>query len=235
MRVPFDDRPDFSHKKEHNTSIPHKSFYFVRHGESEANKLRIMCGGGYDTPLTEKGRLQTNEARRILGMLGDEKPRVLCHSDLSRAKETAQLLNKEIRLFSLSMPGLREHRMGKWEGLSWDEVVPMLEKKVDPENGERFIDFNRRIFSVTSDILTTHTLPLIVAHGGFWHALASIHGYEATEWPVNARLYFFRAVKNHEGFPWQICAYTLSAMKSVVQTDNSHVMVANRFSKNQKE
>lgn len=227
MILQFKDRFDSSSDKDLNTSIPQKSFYFVRHGESEANKLKIMCGGGSDTPLTEQGRLQTHEARRILGMLDDEEgPQVICHSDLSRTKETAQLLNKEMQLFSVSMPGLREHCMGKWEGRAWHEVVPKLENKVDPENGESFADFNKRIFSVITDILNTYSLPLIVAHGGFWHALASLYGYKAKEWPVNARLYLFRAAENPEGFPWQIFTYTISAMESIVQTDNSHLMVA---------
>ena len=34
------------------------TFYFVRHGESEANIKQIMDGQRVDAPLTEKGREQ---------------------------------------------------------------------------------------------------------------------------------------------------------------------------------
>ncbi|MEC7275963.1 MAG: histidine phosphatase family protein [Bdellovibrionota bacterium] len=34
--------------------IPNKIFYFVRHGQTEANAKGLICGGEWDIPLNKK-------------------------------------------------------------------------------------------------------------------------------------------------------------------------------------
>ena len=36
-------------------------FYFVRHGESEANKAGVWAGGGTNSPLTDLGKKQAED------------------------------------------------------------------------------------------------------------------------------------------------------------------------------
>ena len=74
--------------------IPLKHFYMIRHGETEANAARIMAGS-LDSPLTENGRRQAKTAQVIVNSLA-VKPSVIIHSNLSRARETAQIINEEV-------------------------------------------------------------------------------------------------------------------------------------------
>ena len=41
-----------------STMLEKKSFYFVRHGQSEHNQRGLVAGGKTDSPLTEKGIAQ---------------------------------------------------------------------------------------------------------------------------------------------------------------------------------
>src|SRR6056297_2934936 len=66
----------------------------IRHGESEANKKgRNQGEGGFwsDTPLSEKGNEQ---AEQVSQRLKTEKIDYIFSSDLKRAKETANKINK---------------------------------------------------------------------------------------------------------------------------------------------
>ena len=35
--------------------IPNKSFYYIRHGETEVNVQNLLCGSDWDAELTDKG------------------------------------------------------------------------------------------------------------------------------------------------------------------------------------
>jgi len=66
----------------------------VRHGESVANAKKVSQGKQdewIDTHLTEKGR---DEARKVAQRLKKEKIGIIYSSDLKRAKETAEEINK---------------------------------------------------------------------------------------------------------------------------------------------
>ena len=66
----------------------------VRHGESVANSKEIDQGNKdewSDTPLTEKG---LNQARAVAQRLKDEDIKIIFTSDLKRAKQTAEEINK---------------------------------------------------------------------------------------------------------------------------------------------
>ena len=71
--------------------IPSKHFYMIRHGQTEANAAQIMAGS-IDSPLTALGRQQAKNVHDILENL-EIKPKTIIHSHLSRAKETAEILN----------------------------------------------------------------------------------------------------------------------------------------------
>ncbi len=66
----------------------------VRHGESIANAKGISQGNRnkwMDTSLTKKGKEQ---AKKLAERLKEEKIEVIYSSDLKRAKETAEEINK---------------------------------------------------------------------------------------------------------------------------------------------
>lgn len=203
--------------------IPKKSFYFVRHGESEANRRKLICGGGNNTPLTDVGRQQARDVQRILEKITVDKPVILHYSDLSRTAETAEILNANLKLPCIASPYLREHVMGDWEDRPWCEIAPRLQRREDPEHGETFIAFYDRVSNVLTTILNEYDLPLIVAHGGIWRALASLHGYKPVVAPKNAALYYFKARSSSSEFPWAMYSFEMSAAGDVVVLEQSHL------------
>lgn len=95
----------------------------VRHGETEWNRaLRVQ--GTTDIPLNDTGRAQALQAAVALrGALG-EGPVFLASSDLSRARETAEIIGSELGLEGpRQYPGLRERAYGEGEGLTAAEFA----------------------------------------------------------------------------------------------------------------
>ena len=77
--------------------IPVRPFYMLRHGQSEANVANVIAGRGVDSPLTAQGRAEAETVRSTLSQL-DIPPQVIVHSSLSRARDTAHILNKSLGL-----------------------------------------------------------------------------------------------------------------------------------------
>jgi len=71
-----------------------KTIYFIRHGQSHANRSLFLQQTG-DTPLTELGVRQAQEAGRQLNRLGAQ---AIVSSTFSRARDTAQEIGKETGL-----------------------------------------------------------------------------------------------------------------------------------------
>lgn len=71
-----------------------RQLLFIRHGESEANKLEI-CAGHIDVPLTELGRQQAHTAGAELSN-GGAKVDLIISSPLIRAFDTAVIIAEEI-------------------------------------------------------------------------------------------------------------------------------------------
>ena len=136
----------------------------ARHGETDDNRQPVRFQGFRDTPLNDTGREQAHElAARS--------------SDLSRARETAEIVGAKIGLTPRLDPRLREANRGDWEGRLFIDV-----KREDPE---RFADWMRagasfrfpggeslqeqldRVTAALEDIERGGELPaLAVCHGG---------------------------------------------------------------------
>lgn len=76
--------------------ITPKAFYMIRHGETVANQ-EDWFSGSIDTPLTGLGRQQADIARQIVEQL-DDQPNMIIHSHLSRARDTAAIINQNLGL-----------------------------------------------------------------------------------------------------------------------------------------
>lgn len=93
---------------------------FVRHGQSEGNLMKVMCGQ-YDVKLTEKG---VKQAEMTAEYLKDWHFDAVYSSDLSRAYETCRCImvyhpDQEI----VKDPELREVFIGEWEHRSREEIA----------------------------------------------------------------------------------------------------------------
>jgi broad specificity phosphatase PhoE len=86
---------------------------FTRHGESEANVLRILSNRGLPHGLTEKGREQ---AMQLAQRLAGENVMALYASHILRAQQTAQIVSERIGLPIITSTVLRDFDCGEMEG-----------------------------------------------------------------------------------------------------------------------
>jgi broad specificity phosphatase PhoE len=151
-----------------NTMFAHP-FYYLRHGETEANASRIISGS-LDVALTPLGREQAQTAARALA----RKPITAIYSSpLCRARETAEAVAQALRLPVTIIPEIAERSQGELEGKPSDtRLLGTL-----PQGYESFEDFTRRVLRGLSQIDTR--LPLLVAHLGVFrvlcHTLEIVH------------------------------------------------------------
>ena len=92
----------------------------VRHGETDWNRDRRIQGST-DIPLNDTGRAQAQDAAASLRDAPDL-PSFIVASDLSRARETAEIIASELGLAAPRLyPQLRERSYGVAEGLRIEE------------------------------------------------------------------------------------------------------------------
>lgn len=152
-------------------------FYFIRHGESEAN-AKAFRSGQMDVPLTEKGR---EEVRALIPLLLDlsPQPQRIITSTLCRAYETAEMINAYLRLPLTRNKGLCEQHYGDLQGreLKWIRQQYGDQDDIAPPNGETFVVFQQRILKTLQNILALDQgIPLIVGHGGMMNAFRNFLG-----------------------------------------------------------
>ena len=89
----------------------------IRHGETDWNASGRLQGHT-DRPLNDYGRRQ---ARELADRLSDDAIAAIYASDLSRAKETAEIVGARLGLPVVVDADLRERNWGSWEGLTPSE------------------------------------------------------------------------------------------------------------------
>jgi probable phosphoglycerate mutase len=146
----------------------------ARHGETNDNRPPLRFQGFTDTPLNDTGRAQ---AVQLAERVADDGIRSLVASDLSRARETAEIVGARIGLEPSLDPRLREACRGRWEGHLFEEI-----ERSEPERyaawmragadfrfpeGESLLDQQQRVLAALTEIHTEAALPaLVVCHGG---------------------------------------------------------------------
>lgn len=151
-----------------------KSFYFVRHGESEHNQRGLVAGGKTDSPLTEKGIAQALGLKDKILAVGIEH---VISSPMIRAKKTAEIAWSGIPDID---DNLREFELGIFEGKEdkgVTEYVIDLPYDVPVPDGESKKEFTQRITSSVNKWLTIYEGTLLfVAHGFIWGMLLHMMG-----------------------------------------------------------
>lgn len=149
--------------------------FLVRHGSTEANERKpfVLQGSEIDTPLTTKGWQQ---AREVAAFLREVKLSAIYASPMIRAQQTASLCAEPRQMKVCAVETLKECRVGRWQGLSWDEIRARDPIEVErflanparerhPE-GESYEDVLARVAPALNDILAAHAGQnvLVVAH-----------------------------------------------------------------------
>jgi 2,3-bisphosphoglycerate-dependent phosphoglycerate mutase len=131
----------------------------VRHGETDWNAAGRLQGQT-DQPLSDFGRTQ---ARRLADELENENLAAIYSSDLSRARETAEVVGERLGLRVVLDPDLREKDWGTWEGLT------AVERDRVEFVGESTEAHQERILRALRKISERHPgdgRVLVVTHGG---------------------------------------------------------------------
>jgi broad specificity phosphatase PhoE len=130
--------------------------------------------GFADTPLNDTGRRQAHElAEKVAG----DGVASLWASDLSRARETAEIVGARIGLWPTLDARLREGCRGRWEGHLFADI-----EREEPDlyaawmrggaqfrfpGGESLVDQQQRVTDALQAIHRAGALPaLVVCHGG---------------------------------------------------------------------
>jgi broad specificity phosphatase PhoE len=151
------------------------TFYFVRHGESEANAARRFAGRT-DSPLTERGRQQ---AKAVTEALASVKFDRIVSSPLSRCRDTALVIAHQQQLPVDVEPDLVEIDVGESTGKPFDEVVGLPGWSDDAFNawphGETLDQVLSRAHRVITRIAAESAgqRVLVVGHGGVTRILMS--------------------------------------------------------------
>ena len=179
-----------------------RTFYFIRHGQSRANADNYPAGQ-LDSPLTEKGVQEAQEASAVIAALAPP-PRRIFTSSLSRARDTAAIINRGLGLTVSEDHELCEQDYGAFQGVSKDDIraVHGVHWHKTPPGGEAFTDFRARIIRAVDRVLMQESLPLIVGHGGMVVALslADHEGLDAAFRVGNAAI--LRAEEDYQGRRW---------------------------------
>ena len=166
----------------------------VRHGETDWNADGRLQGHT-DRPLSDFGRRQ---ARQLAEELAEEKLDAIYASDLSRARETAEIVAARLGADVLPVRDLREIDVGEWEGLTWPEIEARYpegarswrERGYGWESGESYEQLGERVVAALTQIAADHPEErvLVVGHGGTIRATrAFIEGLSVPESRARSR------------------------------------------------
>ena len=172
------------------------SFYFLRHGESDTNRRKVIAGS-QDPPLTDRGREQADAAARLVSALPIA---AVYASPKRRAAETARVASSILGLPVHTVDDLRERHWGELEGR------PTAERKthfMTPSGGEGWEVFVDRVWSALTAI-DGPAPGLIVAHAGIMLVLQLKLGFGVDFKLIdNARPVRFDS-PTQPGEPWRL-------------------------------
>jgi 2,3-bisphosphoglycerate-dependent phosphoglycerate mutase len=147
--------------------------WLVRHGQTDWN-LEHRYQGQRDLPLNVTGIAQAQE---LANELDGQHFQSLYASDLSRARQTAEVLARKFHLPIQLDSRLRECNFGSWEGLVYQEVELHFPEEYEarrrdplnspPRGGESLAQVALRVAHAASDIARQHPSGkvLLVSHG----------------------------------------------------------------------
>jgi probable phosphoglycerate mutase len=180
--------------------LARNQFYFLRHGETEWNRLHLMQGQT-DTPLNPHGIVQTEAAATVLMK---RKVTAICTSPLRRARHTAELISARINVPMLVIKDLGECAFGAYEGHPAGPWRDAWFAGAEIPGAERFEDFLDRSLHGLNAALAYGGRPLIVAHGGtFWAVRRYALGGDMVR-AANCELFALSPPRSETARKWRI-------------------------------
>ncbi len=138
-----------------------REFYFLRHGQTDQNTLKVPFTEERDIALNEHGKKQARALASSLALLPIH---TICYSPLQRAKETMDLGAVELKeVHRVEISALKECAPHVWPVMTQAEVMPPASAAV-----QHFFD---QVLSGVRAALAHRGPVLLVAHGGVHWAL----------------------------------------------------------------
>jgi broad specificity phosphatase PhoE len=179
-----------------DATIETRLYFFARHGETDWN-AEGRWQGQTDVPLNDVGRAQ---AKALGARLRAEGIRLIVSSDLSRARETAEIVAGELGLgLDCVDAAFRERAYGIFEGLTREECVARYpaewasfegDPRTPPPGVEPLSEVAGRMLIGLRRVTERGTQPaLIVSHGRAIRSLAGVITGESTTPLSNGGIY----------------------------------------------
>lgn len=152
-----------------------KTVYFVRHGQSEANKNRITAGSGLDIDLTQAG---THQALQAGNFLKDKNIQLIVSSPMKRAYHTASIIAQQVGYDPsqiVTNDKFTERYLGDMTGKPHDEVQTWFSMGITPPGGESTEQMHDRIVTGLDWLKSLEADNIVlVSHGGPGRMIRSI-------------------------------------------------------------
>lgn len=164
------------------TASTSRTWYLVRHGETEWNAAARMQGQ-LDSPLTARGRAQAAANADLLARLGVD---LIFASPLGRVRASVVLMQAQLPQPVVFDARLMEWSAGRWSGELYAEIglkwpLEWAAWEADrvtatPPDAETFLDLRARAAAFVADIdrVTAGRRVAIIAHGFINRALAGV-------------------------------------------------------------
>ena len=152
----------------------------ARHGETDFNVPPRRFMGWTDEPLNDRGREQ---ARALAALVKDRGLVAIWSSQLSRARETAEIVGAAVGVTPRVDERFAESHRGRWEGRRWADI-----EREEPEawaqwrrggedfrfpGGESLVEHQERVLAGLDAVRAGPEPALVVSHGGTIRALAA--------------------------------------------------------------
>jgi broad specificity phosphatase PhoE len=160
----------------------------VRHGETEANRLRHFAESD-DIPLSETGILQAEQLARRLAT--DFQPSRLFSSKFLRARQTGEIIATSLGLNVEILEGIHERNFGALRGHPYERLGEMMLQDASydpgsswlwtPAGGESLEDVRRRAVAALDDLRLRHADEevVVVCHGA---VIQTVSAHISGEW-----------------------------------------------------
>jgi probable phosphoglycerate mutase len=206
-------------------------FCLVRHGETDWN-VAGRLQGHTDIDLNKRGITQAAQMASALKAI-NLKFDVLYTSDLMRAANTANAIEKVFDIKAIAEPSLRERHLGILQGVTTSEA-PLRDPELwkshlsrdihqDLQSGESIAQFAARIHAALEQIRQKHIgkTILLVSHGGaldMMYRLASNQALDAAKAVSvpNASLNWI----SHDGVAWKVDQWADTSHLDSLALDN---------------
>jgi len=206
-------------------------FCLVRHGETDWN-VQHRLQGHIDISLNSHGLAQAEKMAKALKHIQLEFD-VLYTSDLQRAEQTANAIERLYEVKAIRNTALRERHLGALQGLITTEALAQepelwrshVNRDLDQDlrGGESILQFAHRIQSALEELQQKHLgqTVLLVSHGGaldMMYRLTSGQGLETEKLVAvpNASLNWI----SHDGYSWKVDSWADTSHLEGLSLDN---------------